>query len=98
MHPLSISPFLEKVFIFSGNFQTKIKLTSSGTEKKNTNMIKLMPHAAIRTEQNYVADHMAHMGENSNLGYQVVDLPPPSIANLLANDSVKMTTARLVPV
>ncbi|KAI5337574.1 hypothetical protein L3X38_016845 [Prunus dulcis] len=48
-------------------------------------------------EQNNDANHMAHMGQNSNLGYHVVDLPPP-IGSLLANDSVRMTTARLVPV
>ncbi|CAL2241387.1 unnamed protein product [Prunus armeniaca] len=52
----------------------------------------------IYTEQNIVVDHMAHMGQSSNLGYHVVDLPPHSIVSLLANDSVRMTTARLVPV
>ncbi|KAI5347622.1 hypothetical protein L3X38_000509 [Prunus dulcis] len=51
----------------------------------------------IYREQNIAADHMAHMGQSSNLGYHVVDLSPP-IVSLLANDSVKMTTARLVPV
>ncbi|CAL2228907.1 unnamed protein product [Prunus armeniaca] len=48
--------------------------------------------------QNIDADHIAHMGQSSNLGYHVVDLPPPSIVSLLANDSIRMTTARLVPV
>ncbi|BBN67603.1 Polynucleotidyl transferase, ribonuclease H-like superfamily protein [Prunus dulcis] len=52
----------------------------------------------IYREQNIAADHMAHMGQSSSLGYHVVDLLPPSIVSPLANDSVRMTTSRLFPV
>ncbi|ONI01039.1 hypothetical protein PRUPE_6G118100 [Prunus persica] len=52
----------------------------------------------IYREQNSAADHMAHLGQNSSLGFHVIDLPPPSIVSLLANDSSRGTTARLVPV
>ncbi|CAL2226099.1 unnamed protein product [Prunus armeniaca] len=41
---------------------------------------------------------LSHMGQSSNLGYHVVDLPPPSIVSLLANDFVRMTTTRPIPV
>ncbi|KAI5329708.1 hypothetical protein L3X38_029105 [Prunus dulcis] len=59
--------------------------------------LKFLNCSSTWREQSNDADHMAHMDQHSNLGYHVLDLPSP-IVSLLGNDSVRKTTARLVPV